>query len=392
MIKIILSVDRRIQLEDLSLYIHIPFCKKKCYYCDFPSYSGKEGLIDDYVLALKKEIQLYAADLRDYKIQTIFIGGGTPSILKGDQIQEIIDCIKKNYNLDKNIEVSMEANPGILDMEKLEIYYNSGINRLSIGLQACQNNLLISLGRIHSYEDFAKNLQDARTVGFDNINVDLMFGLPHQKMIDWKKSLENIIKLDVPHISTYSLIVEEGTPFYQWKESGKINRPSEELELEMYHGAISYLKSNGYNHYEISNFAQKGYSCRHNETYWKNQSYLGLGSAAHSYFQKSRFSNFTDIQKYIEYINLGKKPIDIRTNPSIKDEISETMFLGLRMMEGISIEDFKKRFNKSPFDIYEKKFHILNEKKLLTWDENHIYLTPKGIDLANIVFQEMLLD
>lgn len=348
--------------------------------------------MEGYVSALKKEIQLYANEAQDYKVETLFIGGGTPSILQGYQIQEIMDYIGEYYNLSKTVEISIESNPGLLDIEKLKTYYNSGINRLSIGLQACQDNLLKALGRIHTYQDFIKNLQDARQVGFTNINADLMFGLPQQKIEDWRRSLESIVELEIPHISTYSLIIEEDTLFYQWEKTGKIHRLPEELELQMYHETINYLRDKGYIHYEISNFAKPGHQCKHNKTYWKNQSYLGLGSAAHSYFRKERFSNFIDIENYIQYINSNRKPVDTRTTPSIKDEISETMFLGLRMMEGISIQAFKKRFNQSPFDIYKNTFQQLRRKKLIFWDDHQIRLTEKGIDLANLVFQEMLLE
>lgn len=380
------------QLENLSIYIHVPFCKKKCYYCDFSSYSGKENLIKEYIIALKEEIILYAEEIEKYNIQTIFLGGGTPSVLKSSQIEEIMDCIKENYNISKTAEISIELNPESMDIDKLKTYYNTGINRLSIGLQACQDHLLKKLGRLHNYEDYLKNLKCARDVGFTNISTDLMFALPGQKIEDWYETLENIINLEIPHISTYSLIIEEGTLFYQWEKSGNISRLTEDLELRMYHDAIKYLKSKNYTHYEISNFAKPGFQSKHNKIYWQNLNYIGLGSGAHSYFKDQRFNNFVDIETYIHHINLNKKPIENIIDISRKDEISETMFLGLRMMEGISIDKFQKRFNESPFDIYEKQFLDLKKKGLLSWDEKHIYLTKKGIDLANIVFQEMLLD
>lgn len=343
------------------------------------------------MIALKKEVMLYKEEIEDYKINTIFIGGGTPSVLEVGQVEELMDHLHRNYRLSKTIEISIEANPGLLSFEKLKEYYSSGINRLSIGLQACQNHLLTSLGRIHQYEDFVRNLQDARSVGFYNINVDLMFGLPKQRLEDWYTSLKNVVDLRIPHISAYSLIIEEDTPFYQWTEEGKIQKPKEDIEINMYHKGIQYLKEKGYIHYEISNFAKPNHQCRHNITYWKNQQYLGLGAAAHSYLNQQRFNNHPKIEDYMEAIMEGKKPIGEKNDLSLKDEISETMFLGLRMMEGISTKEFQKRFNQSPFDIYGEIFKKLKEKQLIEYDSNNIKLTSKGIDLANIVFQEMLL-
>jgi len=379
-------------MDGVSLYIHIPFCEKKCYYCDFSSYSGKNHLIDSYIEALKKEIVLHKTTLDNHKISTIFFGGGTPSILSGNQIAEIMDTISKYYCIETKAEISMEANPGTLTYDKLKTYYASGINRLSIGLQACQNDLLRTLGRIHSFEEYIKNLEEARNIGFTNINTDLMFSLPGQNEKHWEESLEKIVSLNIPHISAYSLIVEEETPFFNLVESKRIILPHEEIELKMYHHTIHYLKQNGYNHYEISNFAKPGFQCKHNLTYWYNKSYIGLGSGAHSCFNKKRFNNVNKIEEYIKLLLNDKTPIEDEINLSIKDEISETMFLGLRMMQGVSIEEFIKRFNVSPLEVYKDVIHKFKTQNLLYWDEKHIRLTQKGIDLSNIVFQEMLLE
>lgn len=375
-----------------SLYIHIPFCKKKCYYCDFNSYSGKEYLIDDYIEALKKEITLYKDILNKNKINTIFLGGGTPSILNGEQIFEIMNTLNKNFLIKDNAEISIESNPGTLNYSKLKLYYESGINRLSIGLQACQNNLLNKIGRIHSFEEYIKNLQDARKIGFSNINTDLMFSLPGQTKKDWKETLNKIVDLNIPHISAYSLIVEEETPFYNWVGDGKVALPSEDVEIDMYHYAIKYLKEKGYKHYEISNFAKNRFECKHNLTYWKNKPYLGIGVGAHSYFNKKRFNNVKKIEEYIRLVKNDKLPVEERLDISTKDEISEFMFLGLRLIDGISIKEFINRFNVSPFEIYKEEFKKLKGDELLFWDEEQIKLTSKGIDLSNIVFQDMLLD
>lgn len=379
-------------MNSIALYIHIPFCEKKCFYCDFNSYSGKKYLIEDYITALKKEITLYKASLAECTVSTIFFGGGTPSILSGSQIYEIMDIINKNFSIEDNAEISMESNPGTLDYNNLKQYYESGINRLSIGLQACQNHLLKTLGRIHNFEEYIKNLEDARQVGFTNINTDLMFSLPGQSKKDWKESLRKMVDLNIPHISAYSLIVEEKTPFYNWVKNKKVILPSEDTEIDMYHYAIRYLKEAGYKHYEISNFSKPGFECKHNLIYWKNKPYIGFGAGAHSYFNKKRFNNVEKVEEYISLLKNDKLPVENEIDILVKDEISEFMFLGLRLIDGISIEEFKTKFNISPFDIYKEAFNKLKQEDLLLWDEQRIKLTSKGIDLSNIVFQEMLLD
>lgn len=379
-------------MKSISLYIHIPFCQKKCYYCDFNSYSGKQHLIKDYIEALKKEIKMYKSVLNSYKIDTIFFGGGTPSILEGDQIAVIVDAIRKNFAVRNDAEISIEANPGTLSYDKLKKYYNSGINRLSIGLQTCQNDLLKMLGRIHSFENYLKNLEEAREAGFSNINTDLIFSLPNQGEEDLAECLRKMVSLDVPHISAYSLIVEEGTLFSDWVKNKILILPDEEIQLKMYHDTIKYLKEKGYIHYEISNFAKSGFQCRHNMVYWHNEYYIGMGASSHSYFNKKRFNNVAGIEKYIYLIKNGKTPVENEMDIPIKDEISETMFLGLRLTDGIFVKKFIERFNISPFEIYGEQIRKFSEQGLLKWDKMNIRLTQKGIDLSNMVFQELLLD
>lgn len=379
-------------MNSIALYIHIPFCEKKCHYCDFNSYSGKNHLVDDYIKALKKEMQQYGEIIKGHSVATVFFGGGTPSILTGEQMAEIMETLRRYYTLEEQAEISMEANPGTLNFHKLKAYYESGINRLSMGLQSCQNHLLKTLGRIHSFEEYVKNLEDARKAGFTNINTDLMFSLPGQTERDWQESLEKIVSLGIPHISAYSLIVEEGTPFFSWVENKKIILPDEEVDMNMYHYTIEYLKSKGYHHYEISNYAKNGFECKHNITYWHNEHYIGLGAGAHSYFDQKRFNNFADIDKYIHLLGEGSSPVEEEILVSKNDEIAETMFLGLRMMEGISIDGFFKRFHTTPLAIYEDTLEKLRKQGLIQWDEKGIWLTSKGIDLSNVVFEKMLLD
>jgi oxygen-independent coproporphyrinogen-3 oxidase len=325
-----------------------------------------------------------------------------------------MESITSNFSVSKNAEISIEANPGTLNKLKLQSYRDSGINRLSMGLQSCNNAYLKELGRIHTYKEFISNLEDARKVGFKNINVDLMFALPNMKIKEWEKCLIEINDLEIPHISAYSLIWEDGTKFQQLKYDGYIKPIDEDLELEMYHLTIEFLKNKGYSHYEISNYAKKGYQCKHNITYWKNQNYVGLGAGAHSYYENKRFNNANKIQDYIALTNKGNSPVKntmpqtgtvlaCRKNTdslaaavenvisiSRADEISETMFLGLRMTKGILVEEFAKRFNESPLAIYKNELEKLREQKLILFDDKSIKLTQKGIDLSNIVFCEFV--
>ncbi|MCD5410988.1 MAG: radical SAM family heme chaperone HemW, partial [Clostridiales bacterium] len=358
------------EIKKIALYIHIPFCESKCYYCDFNSFSGKHELIETYTNALIKEVNHYREKLSQYEISTIFFGGGTPSILASNQISLIMESILSNFNISKNAEISIEANPGTLNKLKLQSYRDSGINRLSMGLQSCNAAYLKGLGRIHTFEEFVSNLEDARKVGFTNINVDLMFALPNMKIKEWENCLIQINNLEIPHISAYSLIWEEGTKFQQLKQGGYIKLIDEDEELEMYHLTIEYLNSKGYSHYEISNYAKKGYECKHNITYWKNQNYLGLGAGAHSYFENRRFNNANRIEDYIDLISKEHSTAENILRISRSDEISETMFLGLRMTEGIVVEEFVKRFNESPFTIYRNELDKLREQKLIFFDDN----------------------
>jgi len=385
--------------KQIALYIHIPFCESKCYYCDFNSFSGKNELIEDYINALIKEINYYSGKLSEYEISTVFFGGGTPSILESNQILLIMDSISSHFNSSKNAEISVEANPGTLSKQKLQSYRDSGINRLSMGLQSCENAYLKDLGRIHTYQEFLVNLEDARKVGFRNINVDLMFALPNMTAREWEDCLIQINNLEIPHISAYSLVWEDGTKFQQLKQGGHIKPIDEDEELEMYHLTIDYLKSKGYSHYEISNYAKEGYQCKHNIIYWKNQNYIGLGAGAHSYFDNKRFNNANKIEEYITLIN-GDNSASLSLEFSLAveniiqvsraDEISETMFLGLRMTEGIEVDEFIKRFNESPFKIYMKELDKLKKQELILYDGKILKLTQKGIDLSNVVFREFV--
>ncbi|WP_300383557.1 radical SAM family heme chaperone HemW [Clostridium sp.] len=375
------------ELRDISLYIHIPFCKQKCFYCDFPSYASIDHLREDYVDALCKEIK--ERNIKN-NIKSIFIGGGTPSYLSAKEIEKLLNVIKE-LNLDKNIEFTMECNPGTLDEEKLIVMKNGGINRISMGLQAVQNSLLKEIGRIHSFRIFEENFLLARKVGFDNINVDLMFGLPNQKIEEWKESLETIIKLNPEHISAYGLILEEGTAFYNLWERDKLILPSEDDERLMYQITKEFLNSNSYNQYEISNYAKKGFECYHNKIYWKCNEYIGLGSASSSFINEKRIKNIENVKLYIDNIKNNLSIIEEEHNNTLKDNMEEFMFMGFRMIEGIDIEEFKRRFNKSIEEVYEEVIDKNVNLNLLKKEKNFLRLTEQGIELSNSVMSDFII-
>ncbi len=373
--------------NEKALYVHIPFCKKKCYYCDFPSYSGKEGLMVEYTKALCNELIKY----KDYVFKTIFIGGGTPTYLSYECILMLKEAFEE-LNISENVEFTVEGNPGTFTIEKLKVFKSMGVNRLSIGLQAFQNELLREIGRIHSEEEFMESYKMAKDVGFNNINVDLMFGLPNQSMNYWKESLEKAVELGVNHISCYSLIVEEGTPFHKREKNGLLNTPSEELEREMYEYTKEFLEKVGYNQYEISNFAKEGMECRHNLVYWNLEDYIGCGSGAHSFLDGKRIENTGDVEEYITLVNKnGTGRVGTFEN-SVEDTIEEFMFMGLRKISGINKFDFGKRFKKDIYSIYEEIIQKHVNNGLIEDDGESVKLTPEGIQLSNMVMSDFILE
>ena len=380
--------------EELGIYIHIPFCKKKCYYCDFISYCNKNEFVDDYIKCLKKEIINFTQKYKDiYDITTIYIGGGTPSSIEEKYIKDIIDTIDKNLVKIKDIkEITIEVNPGTITKRKLEQYKSSGINRISIGLQSTNNKLLEEIGRIHNFNEFLETYNMARKVGFKNINVDLMLGLPNQTINDLSNSINEIIKLNPEHISIYSLILEENTVLYNLVEQGKLTLPTDELERNMYWYVKNKLELNNYNHYEISNFAKEGYESKHNWNCWEQKQYVGFGTSAHSYLKDKRFSNTENLEQYINNIendNIEKNYV-IHENQNIEDKKKEYMLLGLRKIEGVSIQKFKNKFKDNPIYLFRNELQKLIEENLLEIDGDSIRLTNKGLDLANVVWEEFV--
>lgn len=375
-------------MKEMSLYIHIPFCKQKCLYCDFPSYAGKESLINEYIRALNEEILRKCSK---YKIASIFVGGGTPSYLNEINLESLLKTINL-LDFKDDFEFTIECNPGTLNEEKLVLMKNYNVNRISMGLQTTNDNILKEIGRIHSFEEFKKNYNQARKAGFENINVDLMFGLPNQHMKDWKASLEDVMSLEPDHISAYSLIIEEGTCFYNLYNNDKLNIPNEEEERSMYLFTKGFLKDYGYNQYEISNYAKVNKECFHNKVYWKCNEYLGLGVSASSFVDEKRFKNIDDIKIYIEKINNNEDVTEEIHVNNINDDMEEFMFMGLRMIEGINLKIFKKRFGKDVFDIYDEVIKNNIKKGLLVVDTEKLYLSEKGIELSNYVMSDFILN
>ncbi len=374
-------------MKEIGLYIHIPFCKQKCRYCDFPSYSGKESLEERYVLALSKEIK---EKTKDHIVKSIFVGGGTPSYLGLKDLKILLKTISE-LKFKEQCEFTMECNPGTLDMEKLTLMKEMGVNRLSIGLQSCDDELLNILGRIHNFHTFKENYNLAKKVGFNNINVDLMFGLPNQDIHQWKNTLNTIIDLDPEHVSCYGLIIEEGTAFYKLNEKNELMLPEEGVERQMYYYAVNALKKNGYEQYEISNFSKKNYECKHNLIYWNLGDYIGCGSASHSYHEGFRYRNEENIEEYILKIEKNNSAIVEKIKNEIKDDIEEFMFLGLRKIEGISTEEFYKKFNCSVYYFYGKIIEKYKKLQFMEEKNKKLYLTSKGIELSNIIMADFLL-
>lgn len=373
-----------------GIYVHIPFCQKKCRYCDFISFDNcSEESKEKYVENVVKEIQNTQIA---QKIDTIYIGGGTPSNLKAEKIQKILQVIFQQFDVSKNAEITIEINPGTVNLQTLKGYQKAGINRLSIGLQATQNHLLEMLGRIHKYEEFEKVYQEARQIGFTNINVDLMLGLPSQSLEDVEESLKKVIALKPEHISIYSLILEEGTALEKLISSGKLKMPLEDLERKMYWNTKKILEQNGYEHYEISNFAKSGFASKHNLACWEQEEYVGFGVGAHSYVDNKRFSNTDKFEEYVKNIecnNFDQNRI-LQEKQNFEAQAKEYMMLGFRKLEGISISKFERKFHIHPLFYFRFEISKLEEKGLIEVDLDKICLTKKGLDFANLVFEEFV--
>lgn len=408
--------ERLSMKRELELYIHIPFCMKKCAYCDFLSGPAPRETIDRYVTALVAEIRQYQKLAENYRVTTIFFGGGTPSILSGGQMKEIFDALRDVFEIQADAEITMEANPGTVTKENLQAYRACGINRISFGLQSVDDEELKLLGRVHTMRQFEESYDLARKAGFQNINVDLISAIPGQTVESWERTLDTVIRMNPEHISAYSLIIEEGTPFYEiYGENAKEEQdsrcercladdgkqmdigknfpklPDEEAERRMYELTAEKLEAAGYLQYEVSNYAKPGYACRHNKGYWQRVEYLGIGTGAASLIENERYQHISDTDLYIrangklDQIEEEKETLDWNA------QVEETMFLGLRMKEGVNKQKFRERYHREIQEVYGEVLEKLKEEGLLREEEKRICLTKRGNDLSNYVLAQFLL-
>lgn len=374
-----------------AAYIHIPFCTQICHYCDFNKVFLKGQPVEQYLNSLDQEmIQTLQANPAS-NLKTIFIGGGTPTALSGEQLVILMKSVHKNLKINSETEFSIEANPGDLTLEKLKILKEFGVNRLSIGVQTFNDTLLERIGRSHRALDVYTTIENAKACGFSNISVDLMYGLPGQTIDDVEYALDEVFKLDIQHTSAYSLIVEPKTIFYNLMNKGKLRLPSEDLEADMYDLIMNRMHEQGFQQYEISNYAKPGFESRHNLVYWDNDYYYGFGAGAHGYLNGNRHSNIGPINKYIQTIKNGELPIREKLNVTKKEQMEEEMFLGLRKNMGVSIQTFKQKFGEDPLQVYEKAIDEMRNKHLLEIEGDFIRLTSEGRFIGNEVFQEFLI-
>lgn len=383
-------------MKELELYLHIPFCERKCAYCDFLSAPADLPVRISYIKKLQEEIAYYGPEFEEYQVSSIFLGGGTPTLLEGYQLAAILETVKKYFRLVADAEITVECNPGTLTVGKAEKLVQAGFNRLSMGLQSADDRELQLLGRIHNFAQFLESYDLARKAGFENINVDLMSALPGQTLKSWQNTLQKVTALRPEHISAYSLIIEEGTPFYErFAEDERIREegghprllPEEAIERQMYELTQRFLHTKGYERYEISNYAKSGSECRHNCGYWTRKDYLGLGLGASSLVGHQRFQNTSDLKEYLEqeYHHIHTETLDK------KSEMEEFMFLGLRLMTGISRQQFEKTFQVTLDSVYGEVLRKLKSEQLIEEVAGYVRLTEHGIDVSNYVLSEFLL-
>ncbi len=376
--------------KELSLYIHIPFCERKCLYCDFLSFNAEKSVMVDYFNALQKEISERAALYREYKVKSVFFGGGTPSFPDADRICQVLGCIESSFDIDERAEISLEVNPASAMADKLVKYRKAGFNRISIGAQSLNDEELKRLGRLHDSTMFYDTYENARKAGFENINIDVMSALPGQSVENYMDTLRKVVGLKPEHISAYSLIVEEGTPFYKME----LDLPSEDDDREMYHLTKSFLAKKGYHRYEISNYSQgqygdEKYECYHNKVYWRRGNYLGLGLGAASMVENVRWNNPKEMKRYIENCTDREEVERLNTD----SQMEEFMFLGLRLVRGVDVKEFKKLFGRDIADVYGDVISKYREMKLLEYSEqgDMLRLTETGLDVSNTVMADFLL-
>ncbi len=374
-----------------GLYLHIPFCVRKCPYCDFNTYAGQESLYADFAQALAQEIRDVGSLLGHPTLRTVFVGGGTPTVLSREHLTLIFQAIYEAFALPQDAEITCEANPGTVDREKFEHLRTLGVCRLSLGVQSFIDDELRFLGRIHTVADVYQAVETARSAGFDNLNLDLIYGLPSQSIARWKRSLQAAVDLAPEHLSCYALTVEEGTPLYRWVQEGRVPPIDEDVQAEMYEYTHSFLMQAGFLHYEISNWCRPARECAHNLLYWRNEPYLGLGPGAHSFNGRYRWWTVRSPQEYIRRVRAGVSTIAGWEAITREMAMGETMMLGLRLLlEGVSRPRFRQRFGVDPLDVYTDTIHRLVEWGLLEVDAQRIRLTPRAYPVANQVFREFV--
>lgn len=376
-----------------AIYIHIPFCVKKCNYCDFTSYPIEDNeLIQQYCDAVISEAALYAQETSASNnfVKSIYIGGGTPSSLKSEDLVRIFHNVQRHFPLGQNGELTVECNPNTVNKDYFLELKKAGVNRISIGAQAFQDSILKSMGRIHKAGDIESAVINGKRAGFENINIDLMYGVPNQTMQEWQHSLEMAVAMEIPHIAAYGLKLEKETPWGKLYEQGDLEVPNQDISGDMLEFAMDYLSNKGYIHYEISNFAKPGFFSRHNTVYWRNGEYLGLGVAAASHFNNMRQSNIVSLPQYLETVQNGRLPVNDIEELDKEMIIAETIFLGLRLLSGLDLNEFQKRLGVNITEKYKKQVEKLCKYNLLELSETHLKLTRKGIFLANEVFMEFL--
>lgn len=393
-------------MKNLSIYIHIPFCVRKCLYCDFLSATAGEGEIESYVNRLLLEIKKQSIFYGGHRVISIFLGGGTPSLLPAKETGRILKQITENFSVTADAEITVECNPGTVTAEKLRNYITYGINRLSIGLQSTDDEELARIGRIHSYRDFLETYALAREAGFHNINIDIMAALPGQSVDSYRKTLERVVKLSPEHISSYSLILEENTQLYVNRSSYTF--PTEDEDRKMYELTGKYLAEAGYRRYEISNYAKEGFACRHNQVYWRRGDYAGFGLGASSMVENVRWKNPEEHAAYAVYVQnreernpgqtgtdraayMKRAGADEVTILTVEEQMEEFMFLGLRLMEGVDVGEFQRIFGKSIEEVYGKQIAELEAQGVLRRAGERLSLTPRGIDVSNVIFAEFLI-
>lgn len=384
-----LLTDQTHHLAPTSLYVHIPFCKSRCFYCDFTTYVAPRPEVDAYVTYLEQELELLGRET-DKPLKTVFFGGGTPTYLDVGQLRQVLSALHRHFVIEADAEFTMEANPGTVSPEKLEVLHSFGVNRISFGAQTFDENLLMAIGRTHDRDAIFRSVEQAQAAGFERINLDLMFGLPEQTLESVSRAIDEVCRLDIRHISAYWLIVEPDTPFERWQEQGLLPLPGEDAEGDMYDFVRNTLKDRGFEHYEISNFAKPGQAALHNLVYWRNEPYLAAGVGAHGYARGHRYENVKKLMDYAKLLSTGKRPIADSHLVSAAESVENTMMLGLRLREGVSLREFRQRHGVPLDSVFGETIERLVTQGLLCLADDRVMLSDEAWPIANLVFEKFV--